>query len=253
LPGEYFIAVKAINNLNAPASQGCCACNGMSGIQGTYQGYAYITAEDANFDFTGAAQDQGVLYSYPYTVQQVGGTTSTFPSTSLLPIGSPTDTVYAHAKYGSTVRQFFSDSALLTPWEPNQGVQGDLYHTFEGGLIQNFVCVQGNNCQAGQRYWTVYTDPGDICSGFSTWNLPSEPFNMQAASKVVYKGKFSATGEVVNGYTIIDTNYASDAASVILAQSFDGTGSVNGSTDVKNYGIPVTRFAGISGSSANVC
>jgi hypothetical protein len=117
LPGEYFIAVKAINNLNAPASQGCCACNGMSGIQGTYQGYAYITAEDANFDFTGAAQDQGVLYSYPYTVQQVGGTTSTFPSTSLLPIGSPTDTVYAHAKYGSTVRQFFSDSALLTPWE----------------------------------------------------------------------------------------------------------------------------------------
>jgi hypothetical protein len=70
---------------------------------------------------------------------------------------------------------------------------------------------------------------------------------------VVYKGKFSATGEVVNGYTIIDTNYASDAASVILAQSFDGTGSVNGSTDVKNYGIPVTRFAGISGSSANVC
>ena len=140
-----------------------------------YQGYAYITAEDANFDFTGAAQDQGVLYSYPYTVQTNGGTTSTFPNASLLPIGAPTDTVYAHAKYGSTVRQFFSDSTLLTPWEPNQGVQGDLYHTFEGGLIQKFYCVQGGNCQAGEFYWTVNDNPGTICSGFSTWNPPSEP------------------------------------------------------------------------------
>ena len=253
LPGEYFIAVKAINNLSASASQGCCACNSGFGVQGAYQGYAYITAEDANFDFTGTAQDQGVLYSYPYTVQTTGGTTSTFPNTSLLPIGN-SETVYAHAKYGNTVRQFFSDSALLTPWEPNQGVQGDLYHTFEGGLIQNFVCVQGSTCQPNQEYWTVYTNPGDICgTPPGQWNLPPEPFNMQAASKVVYKGKFSATGEVINGYTIIDNNYASDAASVILAQSFDGTGIVNGSTDVKNYGIPVTRFAGMSGSAANIC
>ena len=255
LPGEYFIAVKTINNLNAPAAQGCCACNAMSGIQGTYQGYAYITAEDANFDFTGAAQDQGVLYSYPYTVQRFGGTTSTFPNTSLLPIGTSltTDTVYAHAKYGSTVRQFFSDSTLLTPWEPGLGTEGDLYYTFEGGLFQNFVCVAGSTCQPGQRYWTSYTNPNDICSQVSTWSLPSEPFNMQAASKVVYKGKFSASGEVINGYTIIDTNYASDTASVILAQSFDGTGSVNGPTDVKDYGIPVTRFAGMSGTAGNIC
>ena len=76
---------------------------------------------------------------------------------------------------------------------------------------------------------------------------------MQAASKVVYKGKFSATGEVINGYTINDPSYAADSATVILAQSFDGTGIVNGPTDVKSGGIPVTRFAGISGSAANVC
>ena len=254
LPGEYFIAVKAINNIAASGvQQGCCACDSGFGVQGMYQGYAYITAEDANFDFTGAAQDQGVLYSYPYTVQTNGGTTSTFPPTSLLPIGAPTDTVYAHAKYGSTVRQFFSDSTLLTPWEPNQGVQGDLYHTFEGGLIQKFYCVQGGNCQAGEFYWTVNDNPGTICSGFSTWNPPSEPSNMKRASMVVYKGKFSATGEVVNGYTISDPNYPSDSATVILAQSFDGTGTVNGSTNVKPGGIPVTRFAGMSGSAANIC
>jgi hypothetical protein len=161
--------------------------------------------------------------------------------------------VYAHAKYGSTVRQFFSDSTLLTPWEPNQGVQGDLYHTFEGGLIQKFYCVEGNNCQAGQEYWTKNTDPGDKCSGFSTWNTPSEPSNMKRASMVVYKGKFSATGEVVNGYTINDPSYAADSTTVILAQSFDGTGSVNGLTNVKPGGIPVTRFAGMSGSAANIC
>ena len=254
LPGEYFIAVKTIQNLSTSGSQGCCACNGQSGIQGTYQGYSYITAEDANFDFTGAAQDQGVLYSYPYTVQQVGGTTSTFPNTSLLPIGAPTDTVYAHAKYGNTVRQFFSDSSLLTPWEPNQGVQGDLYHTFEGGLIQNFYCVKGGNCQAGQEYWTVNDNPATICgSSYTTWSPPSEPLNMRRASKVVYKGKFSATGEVVNGYTISDPSYAADSTTVILAQSFDGTGSVNGPTDVKSGGIPVTRFAGMSGSAADIC
>jgi hypothetical protein len=76
---------------------------------------------------------------------------------------------------------------------------------------------------------------------------------MQAASKVVYKGKFSATGEVVNGYTINDPSYAADSTTVILAQSFDGTGSVVGPTDVKNGGIPVTRFAGMSGSAANIC
>ena len=70
---------------------------------------------------------------------------------------------------------------------------------------------------------------------------------------VVYKGKFSATGEVVNGYTISDPNYPSDSATVILAQSFDGTGTVNGSTNVKPGGIPVTRFAGMSGSAANIC
>jgi hypothetical protein len=255
LPGEYFIAVKVIQDLSTSGSQGCCVCNGQSGIDGTYQGYAYITAEDANFDFTSSAQDQGVLYSYPYTVQTNGGTTSTFPNTSLLPIGTPatTDTVYAHAKYGSTVRQFFSDSSLLTPWEPNQGVQGNLYHTFEGGLIQNFFCVVGGNCQPGQFYWTRNDNPGTICTQVSTWSYPSEPLNQKRASKVVYKGKFSATGEVLNGYTINDPSYAADSTTVILAQSFDGTGSVVGPTDVKSGGIPVTRFAGISGSPANVC
>jgi len=76
---------------------------------------------------------------------------------------------------------------------------------------------------------------------------------MRRASKVVYKGKFSATGEVVNGYTISDPSYAADSTTVILAQSFDGTGSVNGPTDVKSGGIPVTRFAGMDGSAANIC
>ncbi|MAO24384.1 MAG: hypothetical protein CMJ25_26870 [Phycisphaerae bacterium] len=254
LPGEYFIAVKTTYNaFTGVQNQGCCACDGSQyGIQGFYQGYSYITTEDANFDFSAGAQDQGVLYSYPYTVQINGGTTSTFPNTSILPITN-SETVYAHAKYGSTVRQFFSDSALLTPWEPNQGVQGDLYHTFEGGLIQNYKCVQGGSCQTGQRYWTVYTNPGDICSQVSTWSPPTEPFNQLAASKVVYKGKFSASGEVVNGYTIGDPSYASDSANVILAQSFNGTGSVVGPTDVKAGGIPVTRFAGMSGLAGNIC
>ncbi len=257
LPGEYFIAVKVTQgNGTQISASGCCACDSGYGVQGAYQGYVSITAEDANFSYMSGAQDQGVLYSYPYTVQRDGGSTSSFPNVNLLPIGTP-ETVYAHAKYGNTVRQFFSDSTLLTPWEPNSGVQGGLYHTFEGGLIQQEKCT-GSSCQAGVGYWSVLGSVSAVCTNpfIANWDFNIntnewEPYNHKTGSKVVYKGKFSASGELVNGYTTYSP-YAADSATVILAQRFDGYPDVRG-TDQQVQGIPVLREASMSGVQSAVC
>ena len=250
LPGEYFITVKV--KIDNPSNGWQCFCTndaGGGGVDGQYQGVAYFGFEDANFNYT--ALNQGSLYSYPYTVQQLGGASSAFPTSSI----QNTETLYAHAKYGISVRQFFTDSTLLTPWEPSLSSLGP-YHNFEGGFRQEGVCTDGvGNLCSSSTFWGKYRNNSstNTCTHpASSWTANAEPYNMGRPSIPKFRGKFSTDGTVVEGYST-PTGYGSAAlfARVDILQQFYEENGGNQFVD-SPYNFPMTRNATYRGQYCGI-
>ena len=241
LPGEYFIKLHV--ERNSTNSQSCfCGCDN-GGVQSDYQGYVTLYSEDANFGPYTAA-NQAPLFNYPYIVQKLGGTASAADSiTTPLTSGSSTQTVYAHAKYGISVRQFFLDSNLLTPWEPDAGSSGG-YHSFNGGYRVDRLCANTTQCNPGGVFnptWGYYINTS------STWNLTTgvtpEPFNMTVPTTPIFRGKWNTEGTLVAGYALPSGSSYGTAGDLIdvtvLVQDYDGGNNVS-STPVS---FPMSRTA----------
>ena len=238
LPGEYFVTVHASIWVTGVCQWQCfCDPNG-GGVDGNYQGYVTLETEDANFNYT--AVGQGSLYSYPYTVQQLGGTGGAFPTGTI----SPTETLYAHAKYGISVRQFFTDSSLLTPWEPAITPAGGQYHSFAGGIRQQAVCTN-STLPCASTSWGLYLNNSSVNNCNSGWT-GTEPQNMRRPGAPQFRGKFSSEGTIIEGYST-PTGYGSSAnlfARTACRQSFNGT--YNTTLD---YGFPMVRNASMVGNN----
>ena len=233
LPGEYFVTVRANIYIDAVCQWQCFCDPNSGGVQGQYQGYVTLETEDANFSYT--AVGQGSLYSYPYTVQQLGGTSGTFPTGTI----SPTETLYAHAKYGVSVRQFFTDSSLLTPWEPSLSSPGQ-YHNFVGGIRQTEICNSPSAGCSGTS-WGNYWNNSEVNTCGSGWSS-TEPQNMRRPETPQFRGKFSSDGTIIEGYST-PTGYGSSAlfARTACQQAFNGLYST------LDYGFPMVRNASMSG------
>ena len=235
LPGEYFVTVRA--NIWAPSNLPCqwqCFCDPNSGgVQGSYQGYVTLETEDANFSYT--AVGQGSLYSYPYTVQQLGGTSGAFPTGTI----NPTETLYAHAKYGVSVRQFFTDANLLTPWEPSLSSPGQ-YHSFTGGFRDTAVCTSASN-PCVSTSWGLYLNNPQTNNCGNGWSN-TEPVNMRRPETPEFRGKFSSDGTIIEGYST-PSGYGSSAlfARTACQQAFNGLYST------LDYGFPMVRNASMVG------
>ena len=216
LPGEYFVVLKAkYNNQLGGQTCGCNASPGGAGPNGDAQGYVTFTIEDAYYNGwtedpsnPGAyVQDSGVPLSYEYVVSTVGGT-----SDNIIGYGPPsaTEQVYAQAKYGGNVRQFFTDATLLTPWNPQTvDPAGPRYHTFAG--VNTPGSSQGGN-------WNVLTPPTP--GAWSNIASPRQPFYMNQVSTPYFLAKFDdITGTVIPGFTVPAGYPASSGALVKTAQS----------------------------------
>ncbi len=248
LPGEYFIAVKASSNTG-----NCCVCDN-GGVQGLYQNFVTLYAEDANFTYTAGSQDQGVLKSFAFQVQTIGGSDAGFPTSgSIQP--SPTETVYAHAEYGISVRQFFDDATLLTPWEPSVSGVVPGYFSFKGGAKTLGACLTTAQCSSN-GYWNIIspgpTTDGNNCPG-QGWNNIGEPLNFNRVSIPLFRGKFSTSGQLLNGYSIAsNSQYPTDLATTTIRQTFNGSGSnATTPTNVDVAQFPISRMTSWVGNCCN--
>jgi len=226
LPGEYFVILQSVyNQTGSPSGSQSCACVG-GGAQGDYQGYATLSIEDAYYDnwstdpTTGAGiPDTGQALSYGYVVQKYGGTSSVITSAS--PPGAQGVQVYAQAKYGGNVRQFFIDATLITPWIPDPNPDP----TFPDEAYFTFIGQNSPRPSADPQNWNYLNNTS------GTWGN-QEPLYMNVVSTPYFLAKFDQNGTVVEGtYTATTANSSTIATVVKTAQTpwagAQGTGSGN--------------------------
>ena len=201
LPGEYFVELEV--KYDDSFAVGNCACDGQ-GAQSDYQGYVTLSIEDAYYNGWTAdpsnpgayVQDSGVPLSYEYRVQTQGGTGTdiTGYASNVPNLGNPNDgdVVYAQAKYGGNVRQFFTDATLITPWNPaTLNPPESRYHCFIG------INSPATSPVTGAQEWNDLDPP----TGTNWTNTsPRQPFYMNQVTTPYFLAKFDKdTGTVIEG------------------------------------------------------
>ena len=193
------------------------------------------------------------LKVFEYQVQKLGGTASDFPTSgSIVPSPPDLESVYAHAAYGVNVRQFFDDATLLTPWEPSVNGTVPGYFTFKGGIKTLGGCLGNNACYQNipVPFWNVVapTPNNAGCPPTQNWGV-GDPQNFDRVSIPLFRGKFSASGQLLNGYTIDPSSpYPSNLATSTIRQTVNGSGSTpTAPTNADVAQFPVSRQTGMIG------
>tara|TARA_R110002153_G_scaffold38628_1_gene112016 strand:+ start:1073 stop:2071 length:999 start_codon:yes stop_codon:yes gene_type:complete len=236
LPGEYFVVLQSVyNQTSTPGGSQSCACSSQ-GAQGDYQGYATLSIEDAYYNgwstdpTTGAGiPDTGQALVYEYKVQKYGGLGSDITQANLP--GPQGIQVWAQAKYGGNVRQFFTDQTLLTPWtpEPNPDpiiASNPAYFTFVGLNIPTPQNSGWNN----------------IINAQSTWSS-TEPLYMQRVSTPYFLAKFDQNGTVVEGTFTANSANPLTAGTVVKTAQIPWAGYPTGSGNVVEVPCPIFNSA----------
>ena len=112
------------------------------------------------------------------------------------------------------------------------------------------MCSGDTACsQNPTAYWNKLTPtPADSgCTG--TWQS-GEPTNFEAVSTPLFRGKFSTSGQLLDGYTIDPSSpYPSDLATTTIRQTVNGSGGSNvtvpTNADVAQF--PISRTASFYG------